>query len=216
MPFTDLKFHYGKAKGNQYFLSPATFGKSDPFVEAADELASIGDKESWKISRKLLPSQRTFVPIIVRGEEAEGVKMWGFGSTVYEEILKLISDPDYGDITNTETGTDLIVEKKSGASVGNNYGKISIRPKRKASMLSEDTALIEKWLTDQPNLNEIYPETTYEKLEEVLKNYLDPDNDESRAVSSVDNSVKSSIESSKGIDTDAMLDEFKNMLSKDN
>ncbi|GEM_PF-4130065 len=46
MPFTELKFHYGKAKGNQYFLSPATYGKADPFVEAADELASAGDKEN--------------------------------------------------------------------------------------------------------------------------------------------------------------------------
>jgi hypothetical protein len=46
MPFTELKFHYGKAKGNQYFLSPSTFGKPDPFIEVADELASTGDKES--------------------------------------------------------------------------------------------------------------------------------------------------------------------------
>jgi hypothetical protein len=140
--------------------------------------------------------------------------MWGFGSTVYEEILKLISDPDYGDITHIETGTDIIVEKKSGASVGNNFGKISIRPKRKTSPLTDDPKLLEKLLSNQPDLNEIYPETSYEKLKEVLENYLDPDNDESRSANNVDETVKSSVEGSENIDTETILKEFKGMLNQ--
>jgi len=42
---------------------------------------------------------RTFAPVIVRGEESQGVKFWGFGKTVYQELLSIIADPDYGDIT---------------------------------------------------------------------------------------------------------------------
>ena len=33
------------------------------------------------------PKLRTFVPVVVRGEEGEGVRFWGFGKTVYQEIL---------------------------------------------------------------------------------------------------------------------------------
>ena len=35
--------------------------------------------------------------MVVRGEEKQGVKFWGFGKTVYQELLSIM-DPDYGDI----------------------------------------------------------------------------------------------------------------------
>ena len=56
------------------------------------------------------PKLRTFVPVIVRGEEGEGVRFWGFGKTVYQEILGYIADPDYGDITDPTSGRDLTIE----------------------------------------------------------------------------------------------------------
>ena len=56
---------------------------------------------------------RTFVPVIVRGEEGEGVRFWGFGKTVYQEILGYSIDPDYGDITDPSSGRDLTIEYKS-------------------------------------------------------------------------------------------------------
>ena len=36
------------------------------------------------MARKLESKMRTFAPIIVRGEETQGVKFWGFGKTVYQ------------------------------------------------------------------------------------------------------------------------------------
>jgi hypothetical protein len=52
------------------------------------------------MGRKIEPKMRTYVPVIIRGKEAEGVKFWGFGKTIYAELLSIISDPDYGDITD--------------------------------------------------------------------------------------------------------------------
>ena len=59
---------------------------------------------------------RTFVPVVVRGEEGEGVRFWGFGKTVYQEILGYIG-PDYGDITDPTSGRDLTIEYKSEEAV---------------------------------------------------------------------------------------------------
>ena len=63
---------------------------------------------------------RTFAPGVVRGEESQGVKFWGFGKTVYQELLSIIADPDYGDITDPVNGRDVVVEfitaEESGAS----------------------------------------------------------------------------------------------------
>ena len=51
--------------------------------------------------------------MIVRGEENEGVKYWGFGKTVYQELLSIIAS-DYGDISDvTVSGRDVVVEFKT-------------------------------------------------------------------------------------------------------
>ena len=109
-PFIELKFHYGL--NGKTFLSPDTFGRPDPIVEFASNLKSTGDKEDWKFGRNLEPKMRTFVPVIVRGEEQEGVRFWGFGKQVYQELLSIIADPDYGDITDIKGGRDILVEFK--------------------------------------------------------------------------------------------------------
>ena len=72
------------------------------------------------MARKLEAKMRTFAPVIVRGEEGQGVRFWGFGKTVYQELLSVIADPDYGDITDAVSGRDVSVEfitaEESGAS----------------------------------------------------------------------------------------------------
>ena len=53
---------------------------------------------------------RTFIPVVVRVRERHGVRFWGFGKTVYQELLSIIFDPDYGDITDPVNGRDVVVE----------------------------------------------------------------------------------------------------------
>ena len=98
-----MYFHYDIAKRSM--LSPITFGNADPVVEFAEKLKKTGDKDDWLMGRKIEPKMRTYVPVVVRGKESEGVKFWGFGKTIYTELLSIISDPDYGDITDLMNGT---------------------------------------------------------------------------------------------------------------
>ena len=78
-PFIELFFHYGL--NGKTFLSPVTHGEPDPVVEFAEKLKATGNRDDWQMSRKLEPKMRTYVPVIVRGQESEGVKFWGFGKT---------------------------------------------------------------------------------------------------------------------------------------
>ena len=71
-PFIELYFHYGI--NNRTYLSPKSFGRPDPIVEFAEKLTRSGDKDDYRMGRSLMPKMRTFVPVIVRGEEAEGVR----------------------------------------------------------------------------------------------------------------------------------------------
>ena len=153
-PFVELFFHYSLVP-NKTVLSPLSFGRPDPVQQFADKLKSTGDKDEWIQGKRIEPKMRTFVPVVVRGEESEGVKWWGFGKTVYQELLSIIADPDYGDISDAMTGRDIVVERQTAAEAGNQYGKTTIRVKPNQTALVEDMDLSKKLLTVQPNIVEL-------------------------------------------------------------
>ena len=172
-PFTELFFHYSLVP-NKTVLSPQSFGRPDPVQQFADKLKSSGDKDEWIQGKRIEPKMRTFAPVIVRGEENEGVKFWGFGKTVYQELLGIIADPDYGDISDPMTGRDIVVERQTPAEAGNQYGKTTIRVKPNQTELADNAKMQKELLENQPNYAELYTEPTYDELKEHLQNFLKP------------------------------------------
>ena len=175
-PFIELYFHYGLGK-NKTYLSPVSFGKPDPVNEFADKLKSTGDKDEWIQGKRLEPKMRTFAPVIVRGKESEGVKFWGFGKTVYQELLSVIADPDYGDITCPVNGRDIQIERQTPAEAGNQYGKTTVRVKPNMTPLTESKDTLDGLLNNQADLTELYTEPSYDELKEALASYLNPENE---------------------------------------
>jgi len=173
-PFVELFFHYSLVP-NKTVLSPLSFGRPDPVQQFADKLKSTGDKDEWIQGKRIEPKMRTFVPVVVRGEESEGVKWWGFGKTVYQELLSIIADPDYGDISDPMTGRDIVVERQTAAEAGNQYGKTTIRVKPNQTALVEDMDMSKKLLTVQPNIVELYTEPDFDTLKGHLSTFLNPD-----------------------------------------
>ncbi len=175
-PFVELFFHYSLGN-NKTYLSPVSFGKPDPVQEFSDKLKSTGNKDEWIQGKRLEPKMRTFAPVIVRGEESEGVKWWGFGKTVYQELLGVIADPDYGDITDPTGGRDIVVERQTPAEAGNQYGKTTIRVKPNQTVITENKETLTKVIDSQTKIEELYTEPSYDDLKEALQNYLNPSED---------------------------------------
>lgn len=171
-PFIELYFHYNI--NNKTYLSPQSFGRPDPIVEFADKLKRMGDKEDWKAAKQMEPKLRTFVPIIVRGQEHEGVKFWGFGKTVYQEILGYIADPDYGDITDAASGRDLTIQYISAEEAGTTYPTTTIRVKPSQTPLAESGDDVQKFLENQTEITDLYSELSYDELKNVLEGWLNP------------------------------------------
>lgn len=174
-PFIELLFHYGF--NNKTYLSPKSFNRPDPIVEFAEKLKSSGDKEDWKQGRSLEPKLRTFVPIIVRGKENEGVKFWGFGKTVYEEILAYCADDEIGDIEHPMKGRDLTVEYIK-PEAGQSYPTTRVRPKMSTSKLHDDVDKMKELLENQPNISDLYDELSYDELKSILESYLSPSDED--------------------------------------
>jgi hypothetical protein len=175
-PFIELYFHYNI--NNKTYLSPISFGRPDPIVEFADKLKRMGDKEDWKAAKRMEPKLRTFVPVLVRDEESEGIRFWGFGKTVYQELLGYIADPDYGDITHPTAGRDITVEVVSAEDSGTSYPVTTIRVKPKESPLAGSKEDMVKLLDSQSNISEVYQELSYDELKSILEGWLNPDSGE--------------------------------------
>ena len=96
-PFKDFWFHYNVGN-NAGFLSPKkNFGEDDPLDQFVRQLFNEGTDESRTMAKDLMAKQRFFAPVVVRGEEDRGVMVWGFSKTVYETLLNLVLNPEYGD-----------------------------------------------------------------------------------------------------------------------
>ncbi len=138
---------------------------------------------------------RTFAPVIVRGKESEGVKFWGFGKTVYQELLSVIADPDYGDITDSTTGRDIGIERQTPAEAGNQYGKTTVRVKPNQTPITEDATLLESIFENQSNITELYKEPTYDELKDALQNFLNPSDEDSTETTTKTTSTTSNTKS---------------------
>ena len=193
-PFIELFFHYNL--NNRSYLSPISFGRPDPIEEFAQKLRGSGSKEDYQLSRKLEAKMRTFAPVVVRGEEKQGVKFWGFGKTVYQELLSIIADPDYGDITDPVNGRDVVVEFLSAEETGASFPKTNIRVKPNQTSISDDPEVLEV-VKKQQDITEIYQELSYDDMTEILNEWLNPSEDKDSTNTTTSNTTVSSSELKK-------------------
>lgn len=193
-PFKDFFFHY--IDGTPGFLSPKrNFGEDCPLDTYVRALWNEGSEESRRVAKKLSAKQRFFAPVVVRGEEDQGVRVWGFGKRAYETLVGLVMNPEYGDITDPETGTDLVVTytKPAGAS----FPETKITPRRKSSVLLEDTAKAAELLETIPDFDELFAPSrkTTTEVQDILDNFLNGDTSTGEAeVTSVNAATNSSVD----------------------
>jgi len=175
-PFKELKFYYGIT--NKVMISPLNFGEKDPIHLFAQKLREEYNKENYILAKKLDAKNRIFVPVVVRGEEDKGVRLWQFGKLVYEELLALAVDDEIGDYTDVASGRDLTVETVGPESTGTPYNKSSVRVRLKTTPLSEDSATVETWLKEQPNPEELFKRYTFDEMKSALEKWLSPEEGE--------------------------------------
>lgn len=172
-PFQEVFVHYGFSKFPIYALT--NWGEKDPIVEFAKQLRGTSEKENWQLAKKLDPKMRVFAPVVVRGEEDKGVRLWEFGKEIYMQLLGIAEDEDYGDFTDINDGRDFTVEAVMGDIGGRQGIKCSIRVKPKTSPLGADKNEIKSWLSEQPNVLELQKKMSFEDLKSVLEKFLNPE-----------------------------------------
>jgi hypothetical protein len=179
-PFTEMYFHYGIGKNTM--VSPINWGEKDPIVEFAKQLRQTSDKENWRLAKKVEPKMRIFVPVIVRGEESEGVKLWQFGKELYMDFLNLADNEDVGDFTDVSIGRDITLTTVGPEVTGTNYNKTTIMPKVKETPLAASKDEVKALLENQPNPMEVFKRYSFDEMKSALQEWLTPEEPEEGSI----------------------------------
>jgi len=199
-PFKELWFYYNIGN-NRGLLAPYQFDDPDPIQELITKLRDEGTKESYELAKKLYPKMRTYAPVIVRGEEDKGVQIWGFGKTVYQTLLGLMLDEDYGDITDPTDGRDVKVVCTKQP--GKKWAMTEVRPRGKSSSLSNNTKQTQEWMGSIPDVMNLFQMKSYDELSKIINDWINEDafdgiGTETTATTSTSNTSTASLGSSSG------------------
>ena len=172
LPFSERWFYYNIGN-NPGLLAPYQFGNPDPIQELITKLRDEGTKESYELAKKLYPKARYYAPVIVRGEEEKGVRVWSFGKTVYQSLLNVMLDEDYGDITDPTEGRDVKV--MCTKQPGRMWATTEVRPRGKQSALSTQKTQMTEWTKSIPDLESMYEAKSYDALAKIINDWLTDD-----------------------------------------
>lgn len=174
-PFKLHWFHYNVGNNSGFLCPKKNYGDSCPVCDFAFKLYQEGTPESIKMAKSFFARQRFFSPVLVRGEEDAGVRVWGYGKTAYESLLNLVLNPEYGDITDAESGTDLNLSY--GKPAGASYPQTKLQPRRRTSPLCDNltSEQCDELLASIPDFDTLFDRKTTSDVETILDEYLSSD-----------------------------------------
>ena len=174
MSFIEVYFHYDIAGHKSIACPESTLGADHPcpICRLADEFKNMGGKENWFIFRDMSAKLRTYSPVIIRGKEDQGVKLWGYGKTSYEQLLTTCMEE--GDITNLEEGHDLNVKQIPVGAPGNDstFPKPVCKVSFKQSPAMKNKTEAKKIIAEIPNYiedPEVFRFMDYDQLCEIVE-----------------------------------------------
>lgn len=174
-PFIEVYFHYNIGNSKSLVCPRAMEGRACPICDLAEEIKAKGGDDNYKIFQDYKAKMRTYVPVLVRGKEEEGVKLWGFGINIYKELGGYMVDPDWGNIADVTEGHDISVRMIPVGKPGNDtrYPKTVMKLKPKKTPLGVDLDEIPNYIE-----NGVFPIKEYAELVDVLRAITDVDEDD--------------------------------------
>ena len=93
-----------------------------------------------------------------------------------ENLLSLVLNPDYGDITDPIEGTDLVLVY--GKAPGMMYPQTKVQPRRKSSSLCEDgDEACQEIVTTVPDLDTLFERKSAKDVQSILDEFLNSEVD---------------------------------------
>ena len=189
-PFVEAYFHEVQVDGKWVKLfDPKQEGKRSPLNEVYEGLMMTGVDSDKELARTYRSRKFYIVKVIDRDHENDGVKFWRFkhnhkGDGIMDKVFPIFRNK--GDITNSETGRDLILSLAlTKAGTGKEYTVINSVLNDDPSALHTDADVAKTWLDDELAWSDVYARKGEDYLELVARGEAPRwDSDQKRYVSS--------------------------------
>lgn len=158
---------------NYEFVSPKTFNKEDPSEIFANKLYKQDYENNKQFIKYFSPQKFYYVPVLIKGKESSGIKIWPINTKTYEKIFNIMSTifEDEGEevskIFDLNRGTDLVITKPSS-------GGVEITAKRSPSTLldrAQEGYTMEDFKRQYEeigNIEDLYITHTKEEIEKMV------------------------------------------------
>jgi len=174
-PFKEAWYHEIQVGGQwQKFYDP---GKNDnersPLNEVYEELMSTGKESDKELAKQYKSRKFYIVKVIDRDHEEDGPKFWRFkhnykNDGILDKIIPIWRNK--GDITDAETGRDLIIElAKAKTPKGKEYTTVSTIMYDDPTTVHQDADTAKEWITDELTWLDVYSKKPVEYLEAIAR-----------------------------------------------
>jgi hypothetical protein len=136
--FVEVYYHTKQGRKDQTKVRCLNNGDIDgdacPVCEEVKAYYGSKDKDDKKLWQEQRPKNRFFMNAIDRSDATPEVKILACGTMVMTQLLGFVTDPDYGDVTDPETGLDIIINR-TGEKLDTEY---TVKPRRKSTPILGD------------------------------------------------------------------------------
>jgi hypothetical protein len=155
--------------GRTQFNCPRVMAKRKcPVCEMQQKLANSNSDADQKKAKKLFAKRRCFANVIVRGSEADGPKVLGFGKMIEDALIEMREDEDEGgDFVHPVNGFDVLIKRKGETEYDTEY-HTSPANKGKTCPLAEDADQMDEWISNQKNLTQYLAVLEDDEIDEKL------------------------------------------------
>ena len=181
-PFKEVYMHYLTFSGQspngrrkEAIVCPKRqYGQRCPVCELATNLWFNGSKEDQQVAKKLFARERYYTPVVIRGQEDIGVKVFGYSSKMYNKMLDWVADEaDQGtaNFLDTDNGFDILVRRTPAAGPGA-FPTTEIDLARNTSALTDDGNFEDHLYNNMPVIEELWGTPTFDEIDTMLKAWL--------------------------------------------
>ena len=129
-----------------------------------------GDSADVKLAKNIKRSTRFWMWVVDVNNQSQGARIYPCGIKVFNQIIALFTDPDYGDITDLKKGRVIVIEKSGSGKLNTEY---AVRPKPKTSAIEASDFKYD----DLGEIEELVP-MSYDDLAELIGATEAPDDED--------------------------------------
>ena len=158
--YKEVPSHFSVGPQNKMFVCNAKLGHGSCVVcDTVTKLLQSSSKDDVKLAEDMRVQLRVLYNIVDLDDPAIGVQIMSTGPKIFRDVLSYFADPEWGDLTDPETGYDISIQR-SGTGFQTQY---TVRPKKNPSPIADPD-----WLSQLHDLDEFSKPADEEAIANAL------------------------------------------------